>query len=182
MVCHFVMEGNGPYSPSVAYFPSRSASIRAPGSVSSLDRLLRIAFFLMNNPAKLPSWSRPLAIVTAVVFLISWAFPVAGGLTKNTAAFSKWWGILDVGLAFVLVILAFVIISLTHSKVDKQVEDTTYRAYRVLIHAILAMIVIFFLFGNHITWINCITGFGWRAWLLLYGLPAWLTAVKSPIA
>jgi hypothetical protein len=145
------------------------------------ERVRRIVFFVMNNSAKLPSWSRPLAIVTAVVFFISWGFPVAGGLTKNTAEFSKWWGILDVGLAFVLVILAFLIISLTHNKVDKQVENTAYRAYRVLIHAIPAMIVIFFLFGNHITWINCITGFGWRAWLLLYGLPAWLTAAKTPI-
>ena len=129
----------------------------------------------------MPSWSRLLAILTAVVFFISSAFPVAAGLSKNTTSFSKWWGILDVGIAFVLVILAFVIMALSQGKVDKQVEDITYRAYRVLLHGILAMIVVFFLFGSHITWINCITGFAWRAWLLLYGLPAWLTALKSPI-
>jgi hypothetical protein len=40
-------------------------------------------------------------------------------------------------------------------------------AYRVLLHGILAIIVVFFLFGSHITWINCITGFAWRAWPLL---------------
>jgi len=135
----------------------------------------------MDNSAMLPSWSRPLAIVTAVVFLISSAFPVAAGLAKNTADFSKWWGILDVGLAFVLVILAFVIMALSHGQVDKHVENNTYRAYRVLLHGILAMIVVFFLFGNHITWIYCLIGLAWRAWLLLYGLPAWLTALKSPI-
>jgi len=99
----------------------------------------------MNNSAELPPWSRLLAIVTAVVFFVSSVFPVAAGLTENTAEFSKWWGILDVGIAFVLVILAFVIMSLTQGKVDKQVEDITYRAYRVLIHVILAMIVVFFL-------------------------------------
>ena len=129
----------------------------------------------------LPPWNRSLAVLTAVLFFISLAFPVTAGLAKNTAAFSKWWGILDVGIAFVLVILVFVIMALTQGKIDKQTEDTTYRAYRVLIHAILAMIVVFFLFGNHITWINCITGFAWRAWLLLYGLPAWLTAVQANV-
>ena len=135
----------------------------------------------MSDSAVLPSWSRPFGVVTAVVFFVSSAFPVVAGVAKNTAAFPRWWGLLDVGLAFVLVIFAFVIMSLTRDRVDKQVKDRTYRAYRVLLHGILAMIVVFFLLGNHITWTNCITGFGWRAWLLLYGLPAWLTALKSPI-
>lgn len=135
----------------------------------------------MNCTAIFPSWSRPLAVVTAVVFFISSAFPVAAGLAKNTAEFSKWWGIADVGVAFVLVILAFTIMAVSQGKVDKQVEDTTYRAYRVLLHGIVVMIVVFFLSGNHITWMNCITGFAWRGWLLLYGLPAWLTVLKSPI-
>ena len=37
-----------------------------------------------------------------------------------------------------------------------------------------------FLAGERITWINCLTGFGWRAWLLLYALPSLFTAVKAP--
>ena len=135
----------------------------------------------MNNASALALWGRPLAVVSGLLFLISSAFPVAAGLSKNTGAFSKWWGILDVGIAFVLVTLAFAIMSLTQGKVDKQVEDTTYRVYRVLLHGILAMIVVFFLFGNHIAWINCITGFAWRAWLLLYGLPAWFTALRATV-
>lgn len=102
-------------------------------------------------------------------------FPVAAGLPKNTAAFPKWWGILDVSIALVLVLGPFVIMALTHGKADKQVEDTTYRLYRVLLHGILTMTGVFFLFGSHIA---CVTGF---AWLPLYGLPAWLTALKSPI-
>lgn len=108
-------------------------------------------------------------------------FPVAAGLSNNTAAFPKWWGILDVSIALVLVLGPFVIMALTHGKADKQVEDTTYRLYRVLLHGILTMTGVFFLFGSHIAWINCVTGFAWRAWLPLYGLPAWLTALKSPI-
>ena len=65
----------------------------------------------------LERWGRPLAIVTAVVFFISSAFPVAVGLTKNTGAIPKLWGILDVCIAFVLTILDFAIVALAESKV-----------------------------------------------------------------
>jgi hypothetical protein len=63
--------------------------------------------------------------------------------------------------------------------VNKPAEDASYRAYRVLIHGILAMLVVFFLFGDRIVWSNCLTGFAWRAWLLFYGLPAWLTVLGA---
>ena len=133
----------------------------------------------MNNCAARALWSRPLSVVAAVLFFISSVFPAVAGLSKNTAAFPKWWGMLDVGLAFVLAILAIVIMALVGGKVDRQAEDASYRAYRVLIHGILAMLVVFFLFGDRIVWINCLTGFAWRAWLLLYSLPAWFTALRA---
>ena len=124
-------------------------------------------------------WGRPLALVAAVVFCISSAFPVIAGLSKNTASFPKWWGMLDVGIAFVLAILAFVILALANGRVNKQAEDASYRAYRVLTHGILAIIIIFFLFGDRVTWSNCLTGLAWRTWLLLYSLPAWFTALRG---
>jgi len=120
-----------------------------------------------------------MAVAAAVVFFISSAFPVVAGLSKNTEAFPKWWGVLDVGIAFVVAFLAIVILALAQSNVDKQVEDASYRAYRILIHGIFAMLIVFFLFGDRIIWINCLTGFAWRAWLLLYCLPAWLAALKK---
>ena len=58
---------------------------------------------------------------------------------------------LDLVLAFVLTILAFVVYGLAHNKVDKQIEETTYRAYRLLIHAIFFLILVFFLAGDRIT-------------------------------
>jgi hypothetical protein len=121
-----------------------------------------------------PHWSR-LAIVAAVVFLVSSAFPVVAGLSHNTASFPKWWGALDVSLAFVLAALALVILGVTQGKVNKQAEDVSYRAYRILTHGIFLMLVVFFLFGNRITWSNCLSGFAWWTWLLLYTLPAWVT-------
>jgi VIT1/CCC1 family predicted Fe2+/Mn2+ transporter len=126
-----------------------------------------------------PHSSRRLAAVTAVVFFVSSLFPVVAGLSHNTASWPRWWGILDVTVAFVLALLALTILGITQGKVNKQAEDATYRAYRILIHGIFLMLVIFFLAGDRIIWINCLTGFAWRAWLLLYTLPAWITAQQS---
>jgi hypothetical protein len=119
---------------------------------------------------------RPLAIAAAVVFFISSVFPLVAGFVRDTESWPKWWGILDVSIAFVLAILALVIMALAHGKVDKQAEEASYRAYRILIHGIFALLVVFFLFGDRIVWSNCLTGFAWRFWLLLYGLPAWFAA------
>jgi hypothetical protein len=125
------------------------------------------------------AWARPLALTTAVIFCISAAFPVGAGLSQNTSFFPKWWGILDVVVAFLLAALAIVIVALAEGKVGRQARDTSYRAYRVLSYGILVLIVVFFLFGDRIVWVNCLTGFAWRAWLLIYTLPAWFAALRG---
>jgi hypothetical protein len=124
-------------------------------------------------------WGRGFAVVTAVMFLISSVFPVAAGLSHDTSAFPQWWGTLDVTIAFLLAILAFGIFGLAHGKENQQVEIAGYRAYRILIHAIIALLAVFFLWGDRIVWSNCLSGFAWRFWLLLYGLPAWLIVFKA---
>jgi hypothetical protein len=121
-------------------------------------------------------WGRPLAIATAIVFCISSAFPAVAGFVRDTESWPKWWGVLDVALAFFLAALALALLGLAQGKVSKPAEDASYRAYRVLTHGILAALVVFFLVGDRIVWRNCLTGFAWRAWLLLYCLPAWFTA------
>lgn len=130
----------------------------------------------------MPRWNCPLAVATAALFCVSTAFPVVAGLSKNTGAFPKWWGIADVILAFVLAAMVFAVMVAAQGKISRQADDATYRAYRVLTHGILVILVVFFLAGERITWINCLTGFGWRAWLLLYALPSWFTLVKAPAA
>ena len=125
-------------------------------------------------------WGRRLAVLTAVVFFISSAFPVTAGLSKNTAAFPDWWGALDVAIAFVLASLAFALLVLVRDGVSKRAEEASYRAYRILTHGIFAMLVVFFLSGDRIIWTNCLTGLAWRTWLLLYCLPAWFTALGAP--
>src|SRR5262252_1119043 len=107
----------------------------------------------------IPGWSRPLALATAAIFCVSTAFPMVAGLSKNTGAFPKWWGIADVVLAFVLAAMVLTLMAAAQG-INKEADEAAYRAYRVLIHGILVMGVVFFLAGDRITWINCLTGFG----------------------
>jgi VIT1/CCC1 family predicted Fe2+/Mn2+ transporter len=121
--------------------------------------------------------SRSLAVVTLITFIVSLAFPVVAGFVHDTQTWPKWWGTLDVALAFVLALLAFAVIGVAHGRVTTRAEEVSYRAYRILLHGLLAMLVLFFLFGDRIVWSQCLTGYAWRAWLLLYILPAWFTIV-----
>ena len=75
--------------------------------------------------------------------------------------------------------MVLAVMATAQGRINKQADDATYRAYRVLTHGILVMLVVFFLAGERITWINCLTGFGWRAWLLLYALPSWFILVRA---
>jgi hypothetical protein len=106
-------------------------------------------------------------------------FPIVAAFVKDTNSWPKWWGQLDVGLAFILVILVFLIQGLARHHVDQQVDEVTYRAYRILLHGIFLMLVIFFVAGDRIKWTQCLTGFAWRAWLLLYMLPWWFAMVGT---
>ena len=132
----------------------------------------------LTTGPKVP-WGRSLALATAVVFFISLAFPVVAGLSKNTAAFPKWWGVLDVGIAFFLGFQVLAVMTLAQGKVNQKAVDASYRAYRILTHGIFVMLVVFFLAGDRVIWPNCLTGFAWRTWLLLYSLPSWFTAFLS---
>jgi len=104
---------------------------------------------------------------------------VVAGLSKNTGAFPKWWGIADVTVAFLLAAMTIAVMAAAQGRISKQADEDAYRAYRVLIHGIFVMLVVFFLAGERITWISCLVGLGWRAWLLLYALPSWFDLVRA---
>jgi hypothetical protein len=121
--------------------------------------------------------ARLLGIITAALFFVSLVFPITAALVKDTSIFPVWWGALDVVLAFLLAILAFVVYGIGRGRVTCQTEQVTFRAYRVIIHGIFVLLLVFFLAGEQITWINGLPGIGWRSWLLLYVLPEWLAVV-----
>jgi hypothetical protein len=87
---------------------------------------------------------------------------------------------IDVGLAFLLAILAFGVMVAGSG----QGGQASHRRQlpRLLNHGILVMLIVFFVLGQRIVWINCLTGFAWRAWLLAYVLPAWFTALRNTAA
>ena len=121
---------------------------------------------------------RAFALAAAILFALSWIFPVGAGLVSNPTIFPRWWRTVDVALAFVVAVAALGIQGLAYGNVGKQAERTTYRIYRSLMHAILAVGVVVMLAGDRINWANCATGFLWRTWLLLCILPWWLAAAR----
>jgi hypothetical protein len=129
----------------------------------------------MTQPARI----RQIAFGALVLFLLSWVFPIGAGLAKDTSVFPRWWGAVDIALAFVLAIAAFGIPALVRGRVNKGVEETAYRAYRILTHGIMALGVLVIVAGDRIKWPNCATGLLWRTWLGLYILPWWLAALRS---
>src|SRR5215469_1250340 len=113
---------------------------------------------------------RFVSILSGIAFGFSAAFPLAAGLSKDTSRFPPWWGAADVTIAFLLAVLALAVLGLGQSRITKGVEEETYRAYRVLLHGIFVLLVVFAFFGNHIVWSQCLSGIAWRTWLLLYVL------------
>ena len=123
---------------------------------------------------------RAIALTAAILFVLSWIFPVGAGLVRNPTSLPRWWGPADVTLAFVVAVGALSVQMLGHGNLDQQAERTTYRIYRSSLHAILFVGVLVMLAGDRIKWANCATGFLWRTWLFLYILPWWLGAAGRP--
>jgi len=128
---------------------------------------------------------RAIAITAAILFVLSWVFPVGAGIVRSPrTTLPQWWGPVDVTLAFLVALGAFGVQVLGHGTLDKQAERTTYRIYRITLHAVFATGVLVIVGGNRINWADCVTGFLWRSWLFLYILPWWLAAagLQSPTA
>jgi ABC-type arginine transport system permease subunit len=112
-------------------------------------------------------------------FLVSAVFPFGAGFSKDTSLLPGWWAAADATTAFLLAVLVLAVLGSGQSRITKPVEEETYRAYRVLIHGIFALLVIFVFFGSHIVWNHCLSGIAWRSWLLLYALPAGIALCRE---
>jgi len=111
---------------------------------------------------------RAIALIAAILFIVSWIFPVVAGLVRNPTTLPKWWGTVDVALAFVVAVGACLIPGLGRGNIDRQAEQTTYRIYRRSLHAILVVGVVVFRGGDRIKWANCATGFLWHVAILVH--------------
>src|SRR5260370_18339131 len=101
---------------------------------------------------------RALARGVAGLFAVSSAFPLAAGLSKDTASFPKWWGVADVAIAGCLAVLACAVAGGGDKKISPRGVDLSYRAYRILTQGLLVIIGAFLLRCVHIFWINSLPG------------------------
>jgi len=124
----------------------------------------------------LMDWRQHLIIPGAILFIVSLVFPMIASLS-GAKSFPVWVGYLDAGLAFVLVVVMILIGTSTKGKVEDRAAHISYRVYRVAISLPLVLLVAFFIFGDRIKWNVLLPGLAWRTWLLLYVLPAGLTAL-----
>jgi hypothetical protein len=143
---------------------------------------------MTNNPnnviADVDTDSRPanllarrgrfLVVLGAVLFSISTAFPVVASLVEQER-FPVWIGLLDVTLAFSLVLMTVVSATIGRGRVDDHARHASYRVYRLLANLPLVLLVVFFVFGEWIKWDVLLIGLAWRMWALLYILPAVLS-------
>ncbi len=97
----------------------------------------------------------------------------------DTSQLPRWWGAADVSIAFLLGLLALLVFSLGRSRVNEPVKEIAYRGYRVLLHGIFALLLVFVFLSQYIVWSQCLSGLAWRTWLLLYGLPEWIALYRE---
>jgi hypothetical protein len=121
---------------------------------------------------------RALAIAWAVLLVVTVAFPVAASLIPAESV-TQWMGVADVALALVFVVASLAIDALARGKVSGEVVHLSYRIYRGLGTIPLILLAIFFLVGEAIRWNVLLPGLAWRAWVLIYALPAALVLWKA---
>ena len=119
-------------------------------------------------------WGRPLVRLGAGVFGVSTLFPLVAGIVP-AGLLPSWVGIVDVGLAIILVILMLVLVGLAGSSIQSRVKQFAYEVYRGAASLLIVLLIAYFVFGNEINWNVLLIGLAWRAWVLFYSLPAALT-------
>jgi hypothetical protein len=106
----------------------------------------------------------------AVLFAISCAFPVAASLVP-AAVLPIWIGYLDVVLAFIVAGLA-IRISMADDATKPVDTVRLVKIYRAIGAVPLVLLVAFFLVGDRVRWDVLLPGLAWRAWIMMYTLPA----------
>jgi hypothetical protein len=117
---------------------------------------------------------RSLAVLGAALFAVSTAFPIAASLSRMEKP-PTWIGVVDVGIAGALMIVAFVTMARGGARVDERVKVVSYRAYRASSNVLPLLLAAFFLLGDRLKWDVLVIGLAWRAWVLWCVLPAWLS-------
>jgi lysylphosphatidylglycerol synthetase-like protein (DUF2156 family) len=111
--------------------------------------------------------------VTAALFAVSTAFPIAASLLR-TEATPLWLGIADVAVAAVLMAVGFVVVARAPKTFDPETTATAFRVLRAGSALFLLLLLLFFFAGGAVRWQVLLPGLAWRAWLFVLVLPAWI--------
>jgi hypothetical protein len=116
---------------------------------------------------------RALLLGGAALFAVSSAFPMVASVLRPDPA-PGWMGVLDVVLAFALVVAGAFLVSRKPRDFDAHIVEAAFRAYRGLANVLLLLLALFFVIGDAIQWSILLPGLAWRAWLLVLVLPSWI--------
>jgi hypothetical protein len=123
---------------------------------------------------------RLLGRVCATLFVLSSAFPVTAAVL-NAPQPPRWLGVADVVVAALLFGVAATLSVRARPAVTDYHRLAAFQAGQAVAGLIPLLLAVYFLVGQRVNWTVLVIGLGWRAWLLLYTLPA-LAAATSPRA
>ncbi len=121
---------------------------------------------------------RTLGRVCLALFALSAVFPVAAGVL-NAQRPPRWLGIADVCVAALLVGVAAVLATRGRQAVADRHRLVAYRTSEAVAGLIPALLVAYFVVGSRVNWTVLVIGLAWRAWLILYTLPALAAALEN---
>ena len=119
-----------------------------------------------------------MVVASGCVFAVSTGFPVVASMLAGPAP--RWLGILDVGVAGVLVATGIAIAAKAPSGLSRTAIERSFRVYRGSATLFLVLLAVFLLVGDGIKWSILLPGLAWRAWLAAWVLPAALTLWDGP--
>jgi hypothetical protein len=125
-----------------------------------------------------PTHVTRLGRLCAMLFVASTIFPLAASVLAVQPV-PRWLGVADVAVAALLVVAAAGITTMTKARVSDADRVSAFRASQILSSVIPALLAIFFVVGDRVSWDVLVIGLGWRGWLLMYTLPGLIAAERT---
>jgi len=131
------------------------------------------------TPAAWPRVATAAGKAFIFLFAISTAFPILAALRQDPA--TSFLGLLDVAVAALVVLLGFTIEALSRPAVTDAHRATAWWILRSGAGFMLLLLIIFFVQPGLFRWEILLVGLAWRAWLLVWVLPAIIAAVRGAV-
>ncbi len=132
------------------------------------------------TPAAWPRVAPAAGKAFILLFVISTAFPILAALQETPAPGVL--GLVDVAVAALMALLGFTIDALSRPAVTDANRATAWWVLRGVAGTLLLLVIIFFARPGLFRWEVLLVGLAWRAWLLVWVLPAVIASVRGATA